>query len=85
VVSDVCSRSAVSLGVRLENSSAIDYLNVSSDLERCAKRPTLATDDDDRVCLLRDLDLFLDRVREGGSEFPGLMIGTFVNGNIDPP
>ena len=86
VVSEVCSRSAVSMGVRLENWSAIVYLIVSSDLEQCAKRFTLATDDDDReCCLLRSLDRFLDRGLEGGSEFPALMVGRFASGSNDCP
>jgi hypothetical protein len=33
VVREVCSRSAVSLGVRLENSSAIDYGDISSAMD----------------------------------------------------
>jgi hypothetical protein len=82
VVSEVCSRSAVSLGVRLENWSAIVCLNVSSDPAQRAERLTLATDEDDREwCLLRDLDLFLDRGREGGSELAALMVGRFESGS----
>jgi hypothetical protein len=46
------------------------------------KRRTFATDEDDReCCLLRDLDLFLDRGREGGSELAALMVGRFANGS----
>ncbi len=45
----------------------------------------MATDEDDRVCLLRDLDLFLDRDFEGGSEFEGLMTGKFAKGKSVPP
>ena len=37
---------------------------------------TLATDDEDRVCLLLDLDLFLDLGLEGGSEFAASMVGS---------
>lgn len=72
--------------MRLENWSAIVYLIVSSDLEQCAKRQTLATVDDDReCCLLRSLDLFLDRGLEGGSEFAALMVGRFASGSKDCP
>ena len=72
--------------MRLENWSAIDYLIVNSDLEQCAKRQTLATDDDDReCCLLRSLDRFLDRGLEGGSEFAALMVGRFASGSNDCP
>lgn len=46
------------------------------------KRRTLATDEDDReCCLLRDLDLFLDLGREGGSELAALMVGRFASGS----
>ena len=72
--------------MRLENWSAIVYLIVSYDPEQCAKRQTLATDDDDReCCLLRSLDLFLDRGFEGGSEFAALMVGRFASGSNDCP
>jgi hypothetical protein len=46
---------------------------------------TLAIDEDDRLCLLLDLDLALDCGREGGSEFVALMAGNWANGNIFPP
>ena len=49
------------------------------------KSLTFATEEDDRVCLLRDLDLFLVRGRDEGSESASLMVGTFANGNIVPP
>jgi hypothetical protein len=64
----------------------MDCLNVSFGLEQCAKRQTLATDEDEReCCLLRDLDLFLDRGLEGGSEFAALMVGRFATGsNVCP-
>ena len=84
-VSEVCSRSAVSLGVRLENWSAIDYPVVSLQSSTLRKTPTLATDEVDRLCLVRDLDLFLDRGRDAGSELAESKVGRFVNGNTEPP
>ena len=46
----------------------------------------MATDDDDReCCLLRSLDLFLDRGLDGGSEFAALMVGRFASGSNDCP
>lgn len=41
---------------------------------------TFATDDEDRVCLLLDLDLFLDLGLDGGSEFAASTLGRFVIG-----
>jgi len=41
-------------------------------------------EEDDRVCLLRDLDLFLVRGRDECSEFASLMVGRFANGIMVP-
>lgn len=87
LVRDVCNRSAVSPGVRLENSSAIDYTRLSSTQTWRTTQRTLAIEEDDRVCLLLDLDL--SPVREigldGGSEVEACIVGRFTNGNKLPP
>jgi hypothetical protein len=88
-VREVCSRSAVSVGVRHENSSAIDYGIISKCLDMTQMRPTLEIDDEDRICLPLDADLSpalsLDRARDTGSEFVALLVGNSTNGNALSP
>lgn len=55
------------MGVRDENSSAIDYI-VLVLTDRAEIQPTLATEEVVLACLLLDLDLCLDSGRVGGSE-----------------
>lgn len=86
---EVCSRSAVSVGVRHENSSAIDYEMVRKCLHTMHMGPTLEIDDEDRTCLPLDPDpsptLSLDRARDTGSEFVALLVGNSTNGNTLSP
>lgn len=71
--------------MRFENWSAVDYPTVSPISSTPRRGQTLATDEVDRLCLGRDLDRFLDRGRDAGSELAESNIGRFVNGNTEPP
>lgn len=82
---EVCNLSAVSLGERPEYSSDIDYTEISKLQSIWATQSTLAIEEGVLACLLLDLDLSLDRGREGGSEFAVCMIGKFVIGKRLPP
>lgn len=86
-VREVCNRSAVSAAVRKEYSFEIDYLHISETQPHCSVQLALATEEDDLVCLIPDLDLSLDidRTLEGGSEFAVCIVGKFVRGSRLPP
>lgn len=82
---EVCNRSAVWEGVRLEYSSDIDYRQISACQQHSAGQRTLATEDGDLLCPLLDLDLSLDRGREGGSEFALCIVGRLASGKRGHP
>jgi len=69
-VREVCSRAAVSFGVRLEYSSATDF----------------AIEEEERTWLRDlDLDLLSERGLDGGSGLEASMVGRFDRGNKLPP